>query len=112
MGYDQLVSAVQIDGGVKRLAMWTIKEYAAPHRERLSNALAQEITSALHDRGIVTLPTILPTDERDWAILIVQKSALGEAVSLATKAVQCSKLDAPILPGAHKTYRLLSRQIK
>ncbi|MBT2365401.1 hypothetical protein J7E88_08710 [Streptomyces sp. ISL-10] len=111
MGYEEIVSAVRIDGGVKRLQMVTIKELAAPYRERLSTALSHEITDKLNHLGVLTLPTTLPTDERAWAVLIIEKSPLGEAVSLATKAVRCSELDTPMAPGAHTKFRKFARQI-
>lgn len=111
MGYKDVVSAVRIDGGVKRLQMVTIKELVAPYRERLSTSLSQEITDELNSLGVLTLPATLPTDERAWAILIIEESPLGEAVSLATKAVRCSELDMPMAPGAHTKFRKLAEQI-
>ncbi|MFC0599512.1 hypothetical protein [Streptomyces palmae] len=112
MSYADIASAVRLDGGVKRLSVWTIKQQVAPpFRERLSPALSKEITDGLNRHGILTLPTTLPTDQRDWVILIEKKSALGEALLLATKAVVCSRLDIPMAPGAHKELRKLARQV-
>jgi hypothetical protein len=111
MSYDELVSAVEIDGGVKRLHMWTIKSYAAPNRDRLSAALSKEITEELNSRGIVTLPTVLPTDERDSAILITASSALGEAVKLATVAVLTSRLNVAMQPETPRKFKKLTRQV-
>jgi hypothetical protein len=111
MSYEELVSAVKIDGGVKRLYMWTIKAYAAPSRDRLSAALSKEITDELRSRGIVTLPSVLPTDERDSAILITASSALGEAVKLATMAVLTSRVNVAVPPEATKKFKKLARQI-
>jgi hypothetical protein len=110
MGYAEIVSAVKLDGGVKRLPMWTVKQQVAPYRDRLSTALSKEITDELKRRGILTLPTTLPTDERNWVILVEAKSALGEALTLATKALFCSKMDIPLAPGAHNDLKKLARQ--
>lgn len=110
MGYDDIVSAVKLDGGVKRLPLWTIKQQVAPHWERLSLARSQKITNELKQRGILTLPTTLPTDERNWVLLVAEMSALGEALVLARRALTCSRLDMPMAPGAHKELKKLARQ--
>jgi len=111
MGYAEIVSAVKLDGGVKRLPMWTIKQQVAPYRERLSTALSKEISDELRRRGILTMPATVPTDERSWVILIEAKTALGEAVSLASKAMLCSRLDMPMAPGAHDKHKKLAREL-
>ncbi len=112
MGYEAIASAVEIDGGLKRLPMWLIKSHAAPYRDRLSEALCKEIAAELGRRGLMTLPSTLPTDEREWVIVMKTKSALGEAVTVARKAVFCSKLEVPMPLDTHTKYPRLARQVR
>jgi hypothetical protein len=111
MGYAEIVGAVRLDGGVKRFPMSTIKQQLAPYRDRLGAALCKEMTGELRSRGILTLPATLPTDEREWVILIDEKSALGDALALATKAMLLSRIGMPMPPGAHEKHKRLARHL-
>ncbi|WP_198549338.1 hypothetical protein [Streptomyces kanasensis] len=44
-------------------------------------------------------------------ILIEEKSALGDALRLATKAMVLSRLGTPMPPGAHEQHKRLARRL-
>ncbi|WP_432071195.1 hypothetical protein [Streptomyces sp. AA1529] len=110
MRCDGIANVVKLDGGIKRLPMSVIKQQVAPYWERLSDARAEEVTEQLKRRGILTWPPILPTDERNWVVLVEEESAIGEALLLARRAIACSKMGVPLAPGAHEEFRKLAGQ--
>jgi len=111
MGLEVIANAVKVDDGVKYLSMYTLKKYAAPHRDRLSRDLCTEISAMLDKAGLITLPKVLPTYENHWVFVIEKGTALGQAVTLATRVVGISKLGAPTPAGIHQEYPTLTAQV-
>ncbi|MCM2391346.1 hypothetical protein [Streptomyces albipurpureus] len=100
MDFTVLAHAVEVDHGVKRVSMRFIKKYAAPTRMRLSSELNAEITKALAEHGLVTLPRTLPTSEDAFIFVLQADTVLGEAANLSVMIFAGQKIgmlaDLPI----------------
>ncbi|MFE2555573.1 hypothetical protein ACFXGT_05975 [Streptomyces sp. NPDC059352] len=70
-----------------------IKKYAAPERSRLSSELCEQITEALAELGLITLPRRLPTSENEFVFVIEKESSLGQAVSIASSVAVLDKMN-------------------
>lgn len=93
MDFTVLAHAVEVDHGIKRVSMRFIKKYAAPTRMRLSSELNVEITKALAEHGLVTLPRSLPTSEEAFIFVLQADTVLGEAADLSALIFAGRKLD-------------------
>ncbi|MFD4977280.1 hypothetical protein [Streptomyces sp. NPDC058424] len=92
MDFTKIAHAVEVDHGVKRLSMHYLKQFVTPARERLSPELCRQISAALSELGLFTLPTTLPTSESEWVFVLSKTSALGQAVALSSMAFNMTKL--------------------
>ncbi|WP_171172429.1 hypothetical protein [Streptomyces sp. I05A-00742] len=98
MDFTVIANAVEVDDGIKRVSMRFIKKYAAPERSRLSQELCEQISKALEEQGLITLPRRLPTSENDFVFVIQKDCPLGQAVEVATHVAVLDKLGANPLP--------------
>ncbi|MFJ9880860.1 hypothetical protein ACIQRN_15165 [[Kitasatospora] papulosa] len=98
MDFTIIAHAIEVDHGVKRLSMRFIKRYAAPDRVRLSAELCEQITQALDELGLMTLPRQLPTKENEFVFVIKKDSPLGEAVTIASSVAMMEKMGTPVIP--------------
>lgn len=92
MDFTVIAHAVEVDHGIKRLSMRFIKKYAAPERSRLSAELCEQISKALDDLGLITLPRRLPTSENEFVFVIEKSSALGQTVEVASNLATLDRL--------------------
>ncbi|MEU9298948.1 hypothetical protein [Streptomyces sp. NPDC048269] len=98
MDFTVIAHAVEVDHGIKRLSMRFIKKYAAPDRARLSSELCEQITAALAERGLITLPRRLPTSEDKFVFVIEKNSSIGQAVSISSSVAQLEKMGVNPFP--------------
>ncbi|MEU6967477.1 hypothetical protein AB0A71_07025 [Kitasatospora aureofaciens] len=99
-----IANAVEVDAGIKRVSMRFIKKYAAPERDRLSSELCVEISNALYEHGLVTVPRTLPTTENGWVYVIGKDSPLGQAVGIAATVANFTALGASPLGGLEHNF--------
>ncbi len=98
MDFTVIANAVEVDHGIKRLSMRFIKKYADPDRDRLSREFCDQITAALAQLGLITLPMRLPTSENEFVFVIEKDSRIGQAVRIASSVAQLDKMGANPFP--------------
>ncbi|KOU37240.1 hypothetical protein [Streptomyces sp. WM6368] len=98
MDFTVIANAVEVDHGIKRLSMRFIKKYADPDRDRLSREFCDQITAALAELKLITLPTRLPTSENEFVFVIERDSPIGQAVRMASSIAELEKLDMNPFP--------------
>ncbi|MGZ9932218.1 hypothetical protein ACXNSR_20375 [Streptomyces sp. NC-S4] len=98
MDFTVIAHAVEVDHGIKRLSMRFIKKYADPGRDRLSREFCDQITAALDELGLITLPVRLPTSENEFVFVIEKDSSIGQAVRMASSIAQLERMDSNPFP--------------
>ncbi|MFD8881846.1 hypothetical protein ACFV0H_04885 [Streptomyces erythrochromogenes] len=98
MDFTVIANAVEVDHGIKRLSMRFIKKYADPDRDRLSREFCDQITQALAELGLITLPMRLPTSENEYVFVIKKDDPIGQAIQMASSIAQLERMNANPFP--------------
>ncbi|MBC2879420.1 MULTISPECIES: hypothetical protein [Streptomyces] len=111
MDFTVIANAVEVDHGIKRLSMRFIKKYAAPERFRLSPELCEQISKALEEQGLITLPRRLPTTENEFVFVIQKDSPLGESIQIARYVTIMDTMGTSPIPGLKERFPGLLAQL-
>ncbi|GAA1012651.1 hypothetical protein ACFQWA_13990 [Streptomyces thermogriseus] len=104
MNVSAIKYAVEVDHGVKRLSMRSIKQYAAPERARLSAELCTQISEEFERIGLITVPHTLPRSENEFVWVIQRDSPLGKVVAVAAALANLDTLDVSPVPQLFDNY--------